>query len=807
MNKAPFADCEACPLRDKEKFVRGAGPHIADMVFIGESPGAHEENQGIPFVGDSGMFLKNTLRQLGVDPDRCYFTNALLCRPPGGEKEEIANAAADRCRQRLLEELADVHCKSGRYVVLGGIAARVLVGAGKITTIRGRWFPFGMGGVGAKILPTWHPAYILRKPNEGMDWVLDMEKAVKGPPHNWDERQVSPDWEVLGTENDVHRVLGGVNGVRIAYDFETSQNLWFRDRPMLLALAWDETCGYVIPGYHPEAPHNLLEESTRVQQELRELWGRNTFVGHNVKFDQHFGLNIGVDMSVNCCMDTMIAHYCLDERRGTHGLKDLARLYLDAPDYEDEVTQYLPRRSAQWTCIPFMKLAQYAVWDVVNTLELAGVLEQDLRAQGLWEMPFMGLLMPAVQSMFKVERIGMAVDLDYLETAQQQLLAEEEDFTNQLREMCGHPEFNPRSPMQVARVIYDEMGLERPGSERWDLWKGRTKVGPNSTSKGALERFAIKDGNEVIGYNVEFLDVLFRYRRADKILSSYINNLIDYCDEGGRVHPVVYLHGTETGRISIREPALQTIPRETTDKYGELIRNAFVAPPGKVIVICDYSQAELRVFAALTEDPWWIRVYQEGRDIHSEVSLEFYGPEYKKEDRMIVKRFNFGYIYGGGFTILHDSQIPEAAAKRFMAEYKKLMAVAHRWRESQKKVMRSECEVKSPFGRVRRFPVLTPTNVLDAEHAAINFPVQGAASDLNLMAAMELQGMGYDVLLTIHDSILVEVEEKGAEWHMEKIRQVMEDVGNKYFPQVPWKADPEIRKRWGGHYSSSENVD
>lgn len=388
----------------------------------------------------------------------------------------------------------------------------------------------------------------------------------------------------------------------------------------------------------------------------------------------------------------------------------------------------------------------------------------------------------------------MQVDLEHLGKCRVLLEEEKEIYLGKMREMCNDPDFNPNSPKQVARVVYEERGVERPKAERWDLWKGRTKVSENSTAKGALDWMAIKNEfGEIQGYKDEFVNELFKFRRVHKILSSYILNLIKNADVAGRVHCVVQIHGTVTGRVSIKNPALQTLPRDTTDRYGALVRSAFIPAPGYRLAVADFSQAEMRVFAALTHDPFLTQVYNDERDLHSEVAVAMFGEHWTKEQRMIVKRFNFGWIYGGGFSILADSEMPTAVAKEFMAKYEANMGVATQWRRDQGKLAKERGYVESPFGRRRRFPVITRQNVKDVVHAAINMPVQSGSSDVNHFACIAMQDAGLRVLLPIHDGIIVEVKD---EREAGLVREIMEATGRRFFPEVPWKADVDIVDRW-----------
>jgi uracil-DNA glycosylase family 4 len=780
--KAPGAMCNGCPLYS-QPFVPCRHTPGAELVVIGEAPGAQEVNRKTPFIGQSGQLI----RQL-VGDTKVFFTNVVSCRPPGNRtptQEEI-----DRCFGRLELELEQY--PDATLVPVGATSAEVILQEqwqGSITKTRGMWYQVGDRWV----LPTFHPAYVLRQANQAMTLFRDIAKAADGHQKARFDLNNPPEVRYVNTIDDLHDMKKQLNYDApkvISYDFETTQNSFVFDDIIMLGMAWCKEFGYIIS--------KRVIEGDRGRELLNMIFGRDQYkwIGHNAKYDMHFGYKYGItNMRVD--FDTMLAHYALDERKGTHGLKDLAREYFNVREYDQElVHQYLKSRSDDWSKVPYDKMAQYCVWDVVLTLELWKVLEWELAEDGTLINPFLDLLMPLSDVAFKMEDIGWKVDMPYLEHWEDELEKEAAKYLEKLRDMSGDPEFNPRSTKQLAHVMYDEMEIEQRTGEVFERQKGRAFIKDRSTSKLALAHMAIYDGNEVIGYTHPFVDTLFKYRRVEKILGTYIRNLINAADDEHRVHMSVFLHGTETGRISIRNPALQTIPRESTDRYGEIIRGAFIPSDGMVLIDCDYSQAEIRVFAGETQDPFLLKIYREGRDLHTEVGTAFFGKDFNHEHRMLVKKFNFGYIYGGGFSILTDADFPEDQARAFLKVYRENMKVAEAWRDKQFEDTRKRGYVQSRFGRRRRYPLITRNNAIDVKHASINMPVQATASDINMLAAKRLQDEGYRVLITIHDSVIVEVPEEEAEWHSSHVKQVMEEVGATYYPEVGWKADPKILKRW-----------
>lgn len=789
-SKAPFADCSRCPL-EPQPFCPPSGEDGSKIIFVGEAPGANEVLKKEPFIGRSGRLLRGTIEQeaQGELPS-IWITNTVLCRPPGNRAPVHEEVLC--CSKRLEGELE--RNPDAVIIPVGASATESIMGArmpGKITSARGCWYEIN----GRWIMPTYHPSYVLRAPKYATTFIKDIRKALRGPEEQM-RFQEPPEYIVIKNYEELVETLEGFHDEWFSFDYETSQNHFVFDVSMMLGLYCKGHPAIIIPGDHPEAPVDLLHDP-RTPGVLNRFWVRNHFVGHNAKFDIHFGFKDGItEMRVD--FDTMLAHYALDEQKGTHGLKTLAREYYNVRDFDEDIKRYLPKRSADWRDIPFDFLCSYLAWDCTITLELKDDMERELKEQGLYDRCFRFPIMVHHELALEMEENGMRVDKEYLDMAQEQLETEADHYLWEMRDMAEDENFNPRSFKQVGDVLYDKLGVPLPNLRKINLQKGGTaKLNPRSTSKLALSEYAILgEKDEIIGYKHPFMDLLFKYRRVHKILSSYINNLQQYVGPDSRVHPFVFIHGTETGRISIRNPALQTIPRSSTDRYGQLIRAAFIPEDGYVFIDADYSQAEIRAWAALNGDPFLIDIYENDQDLHTMVATAMFGEDHTKEHRMIVKKFNFAYIYGGGFSVLVDSEIPQKEAAEFMERYNKNLSTVSLWRREQEKFMREHGYIESPFGRRRRYPIVTEQNKHDAVHAAYNMPVQSAASDITLLSAHRLMKMGYKVVMCIHDSVIVEVPIEDAEHCRVEVAKVMEDVASEHFPNVKWKADAEVKERW-----------
>jgi uracil-DNA glycosylase family 4 len=777
--KAPLALCNECPLKD-QPFVPSAGPKDADLIVVGEAPGYQEVKEREPFVGPSGKLLKAIVEQEGGSYDRVFRTNAVLCRPPGNKTPSASAIRA--CAPRLWHEIESAGCDT--IVGLGKTANQAL-NPEFDTSVRGKWIVQD----DKKIIGTWHPAYVLRKPKEAAPLIKDISKALEGytPPRF----REPPEAIWIHTVSKLREFLEFVPlHARLAYDLETDNIMWY-DRPgkkadavLLMLMSWNDDYGIVLNDV-------MLYDTPGVIETLQEFFDERkdvTFVTQNGKFDQtflraHFGLKAPNDF------DVFLAHYTLDEN-SSHGLKTLAAEEFEMEDYEQELVQkYLKSRNDSYSKVPEQQLAQYGVWDVVVTRALSEVYERRLKQQNLWEWPFKRVLMRASSALVEIELQGIQVDIPHLKRWDGIMGAELTRLEEQAAAMIHRP-INLNSPQQVAVVLYDEKDFP-PARMRG--------VGPRSTARGVLEKYITKD---------PFVDLLIYYRRIQKLRSSYLQNMIEFADTNGRIHPTFWLPGTEIGRISVRDPAMQTVPRpgekidvppgwiyeDSVLMDGAIIRGAVIAAPGNFLADADFSQAEMRVAAYLSQDPFLLRVYQEGRDLHSEVAIAMYGEHFTHEQRVRTKMFNFSYLYGGNeYSFAADAGLPIAVARKFVRDYNRVMPKLYEFRKSQYKLLKQQGYVETLFGRRRRFPFINNLNADDARKASLHMPVAGTASDVTLLSACRLVEEGYPVILLVHDSVMSDTNDEGL---VEYTRQVMIETAQEHVPGVPWKVDSERKERW-----------
>jgi len=770
LNKLPGARCDECSLRECP-VVPPTGPKDAKLVVIGEAPGAQEEKQGEPFVGPSGQLLDYALKKNGVDPKEVYKTNVVMCRPPDNREPDAMEV--DACRPRLIMEMQDT---TGPVLALGKVASEALdltsYGRGTVVDFDGR-----------KVMHTYHPAYILRKPDDSGILFDDIERLVnnnivRNP--KWED----PDVVFITDPEELDNVLSAVpDGTWVAFDTETDNTKWFKsydgtpaDPLLMLQLAWEDEWAVVIDDV-------MLYDTPGVPAILNRFFSRVKTAAHNGKFDQIFLLShIGVNVKLD--FDTMIAHYAIDEN-ALHGLKELSFKYFGIPDYEERlIKQYLRSRNDRYSKIPFEPFAKYGAIDVIMVLQFRKMFQQVLERQGRLEWPFQKVMMRANNNFVKMEIRGIQFDVPYLQQVQETMQIEMDRLQKKAGELVGLPDINLQSPQQVAVVVYDMLGFPQPKNRR---------LPARSTNHAAMEPHKGKH---------PFIDTLMEYRRVAKMKNSYADNIYEALDENGVVHTTFLQHQNEVGRLSARNPALQTIPRGENEKdhkgfWGAMIKACFIARPGMKLGVVDYSQAELRVAAVEANEPFLYDVYEHGRDLHTEVAIAMFGPNWTKEQRMQTKMFNFSYLYGGSeYSFAQDAGLPINVARKFVQDYNAVMPKLAEYRKEQFRLLCEQGYVQSRFGRRRNFEIITRMNMDDARKACVHAPIAGTASDLTLLSGCELEEEEYNVLILVHDSVVLEMPAEQADEIVAHAVEVFETTGQTYMPQVKWKADPEVRIRW-----------
>lgn len=487
-------------------------------------------------------------------------------------------------------------------------------------------------------------------------------------------------------------------------------------------------------------------------------------IGHDVKFNEVVLLRHGVALE-GVAFDTMLAAYLFDPDASN----DLALIAeRDASMKLESYESIAPKRRGQpqrtLDDVEVEQAARYAAPFADAPLALLPRYEARLRAEKLDKL-LTDLELPLATVLAQMELVGVLVDPQALGALRTQMTTELASLEEKAREAAGQ-ELNLASPKQLETILFDVLKLK--------VTK-RTKTG-RSTDAEALE--ALMDDHPLPGLVLE-------HRAIAKLLGTYVDALPKLIHpQTGRIHTRWSQAVAATGRLSSQDPNLQNIPIRTP--LGKMIRRAFIAPPGSVILSADYSQIELRILAHLSKDPVLCDAFRAGQDVHVRTAMEIFGVDaagVTEEMRRRSKTINFGVIYGMGEGALTKRLgITRAEAAKFIdAYFARYHGVATFMQKVMEEARRTEA-VSTLLGRRRLLPDLRSADRqrrAQAERIAQNTPIQGTAADLLKLAMVRLAKpvvKGARMVLTVHDELAFEVPKEAAEEAAAKVRVAMETV-------------------------------
>jgi DNA polymerase-1 len=548
-------------------------------------------------------------------------------------------------------------------------------------------------------------------------------------------------------------------------------------------------------------PANMFPSMRRIFETLQFSW-----IWHNGKFDttwlQLFGFPARVDH------DIMLLHYCLNEIAGTHDLEQLSQLLLGAEAYKKEANQYIKSKEG-FGSAPKEVLYERVAVDADYTRQLFTKLYPIVANDDNLSKLYHYVLLPASNLLTELEIAGMLVDPPYLHTLEEvyqkqiadlvtQIQAETDGlwdralYMRQTGAKSAPTKFNPGSPLQLAWLVFDRLKLKP------------TKKKKRSTDVDVLES---------IQQNIPFIKSILKLRSVQKEYSTYVVGLLKRMDSTNRVHSTYGLHITATGRLSSKNPNLQNIPSKRLD-----IRKAFIVPKGYKLMECDYQGAELRVLAHMSGVGKLGEALIAGKDLHTDLAAELY-PNFKeryysedkaihqaaKNQRMVAKTVNFGVPYGReAFSIAQEFDIPTSEAQALIKSWSSMYPEAWEYLQSCAEQAAQGKVLVTPFGRMRRFGLITPETLHSIQNEARNFRIQSISSDLTLLSAIRIQPrikpLGARIINLVHDSIVIEVPDDMVV--MQKVASIVKEemsatpfreLGSK----VPFGVDIEYGDNWG----------
>ncbi|MFO0458562.1 MAG: DNA polymerase I [Burkholderiales bacterium] len=561
------------------------------------------------------------------------------------------------------------------------------------------------------------------------------------------------EYECVSDEATLERWIAEIEAASlVAFDTETTSLDPLAAEIVGLSLAVQPYRACYVPLAHRYAGAPDQLDRDRVLARLRG-WlesPERRKVGQNLKYDAHVLANHGIALR-GIEHDTLLQSYVLEAHR-THGMDALAERHLGRRTITYEEVAGKGAKQIGFEEVPIERATEYAAEDAEVTMHLHTVLFPRVAADAKLHDVYRRIEMPTSIVLQRMERHGVLIDAPLLERQSEALGAKMMELERAAHEAAGQP-FNLGSPKQLGEILF--------GTLKLPVLK-KTMSGAPSTDEDVLAKLA---------EDYPLPKILLEYRGCSKLKSTYTDKLPKMVNpRTGRVHTSFSQATAVTGRLSSNEPNLQNIPIRTAE--GRRIREAFVAPPGHLIVSADYSQIELRIMAHLSQDGNLLRAFHEGMDVHRATASEVFGvppAEVSSEQRRYAKTINFGLIYGmSAFGLAAQLGIEREAAKNWIERYFARYPGVKRYMDGTRTQAKAQGWVETVLGRRLWLPEINSPNGPrrgGAERQAINAPLQGTAADIVKLAMIAVQDwldagkFASRLVLQVHDELVLEVPE------------------------------------------------
>ncbi|WP_418592291.1 DNA polymerase I [Ponticoccus sp. (in: a-proteobacteria)] len=607
--------------------------------------------------------------------------------------------------------------------------------------------------------------------------------AIPEPATAADAPEAAPDWpaidaasyECVSDMEALHRWIARATDLgTVAVDTETTGlNEMLCDLVgVSLAVAPGEACYIPLAHLAEDSGEGLFASDARAEGQLpmdQALAALKPLledaavmkIGQNMKYDAKVLSRYGIEIAP--IDDTMLMSYALHGGEHQHGMDTLAERYLSHTPIPIKELLGTGKSQITFDRVPLDKATGYAAEDADVTLRLALTFKPQLHRARVTRV-YETLERPLVPVLKTMEMAGIAVDRGTLSRMSGKFAQKMAELEAEIHELAGE-KFNVGSPAQLGDILFEKMSL--PGGKRG-------KTGKYSTPADVLEDLATE--HDLPG---RVLD----WRQLSKLKSTYTDALQEHINpDTGRVHTSYSIAGANTGRLASNDPNLQNIPVRSEE--GRRIREAFVAPEGKVLVSLDYSQIELRILAHMAGIDALKEAFRQGQDIHAMTASEMFNvpmDQMTPEVRRQAKAINFGVIYGiSGFGLARNLRIPRAEAQGFIDRYFERFPGIKQYMDDTVAFAQEHKRVETLFGRVIHTPEIGAKGPRAgfAKRAAINAPIQGTAADIIRRAMVRMpeaiEGLPAKMLLQVHDELLFEVEAGAVDDLIGAARSVME---------------------------------
>lgn len=540
-------------------------------------------------------------------------------------------------------------------------------------------------------------------------------------------------------------------------------------------------------GFYVVVPNNF-EDAKSIVEEFKPFFESTTIekIAHNIKYDLQVLGRYGIEIAAPI-FDTMIAHYLINPE-AKQSMDFLSEFYLSYKPIS--ITDLIGKKGKNQGNMQDLKpeeVSDYACEDADITFQLKQIFEPEIQKEHLKHL-FYEMEMPLVYVLNEMEKNGIAIDVAGLQEFSVYLekhIAELEQSIKGLAEV----DFNIDSPKQLGEVLFEKMKISSKAK--------KTKTGQYATGEDVLIKHE-KDH--------PIIPMILEYRQMRKLKSTYVDPLPTLCDKvDGRIHTSFMQTVTATGRLSSNNPNLQNIPIRSEN--GKEIRKSFVARGEDYLLMSvDYSQIELRIIAALSNDPNMVEAFRSGHDIHTATAAKVFHispEEVTRDQRSAAKAVNFGIIYGqSAFGLSQTLNISRTEAKEIIDSYYVQYGTIKTYMDETVAKARENGYVETIMKRRRYLPDINSSNAIVrgfAERNAINAPIQGSAADIIKMAMvavyreMKKTNLKSKMILQVHDELVFDV-------HVDEIDQmkslVKEAMENAVQLAVPMEVEMELAKNW-----------
>jgi DNA polymerase-1 len=576
------------------------------------------------------------------------------------------------------------------------------------------------------------------------------------------------EYETITTQEQLdHWIKALEKAPLFAFDTETTSLNYMSACVVGLSFCIDPGKAAYLPLAHDYAgaPDQLDQQKTLARLKPLLEDPRRPKVGHHLKYDAHVLKGCGIELA-GMRYDSMLESYVLNSTTTRHDMDSCAKLYLgiDTIKYEDVAGK--GAKQIPFNQVPLEQAAGYAAEDADVTLQLHRVLHAALQKEPVLLAVYEDIEQPLVPVLLAMEHHGVLVDRDRLRKQSGEIAKRLAELELEAHASAGQP-FNLDSPRQLQEILFAKQGLPV---------RQKTRTGQPSTAEDVLEELAER---------YPLPRIILEYRGLAKLRSTYTEKLPEQIDpKTGRVHTSYHQAVAVTGRLSSSDPNLQNIPIRTPE--GRRIRQAFVAPPGQILLSADYSQIELRIMAHLSGDEGLRRAFADDGDIHRATAAEVFETEPEKvthDQRRAAKAINFGLIYGmSAFGLARQLGIERSAAQDYVARYFGRYPGVRDYMERTRASARERGFVETVFGRRLYLPDIRSRdrNLQQyAERSAINAPMQGTAADIVKRAMIRVHAWLAEsraqaaLVLQVHDELVLEVAESSAEKVRAKVVELM----------------------------------